>query len=69
MVEHSKQVDWRTTMNVPYFRCEDCGHEFEKTEFMPDVEDDDIVECPECGGMDIQLVDEVRTEDVPKSGG
>ena len=69
MVEHSKQADWRTMMNVPYFRCEDCGHEFEKTEFMPDVEDDDIVECPECGGMDIQLVDEVRTEDVPKSGG
>jgi putative FmdB family regulatory protein len=50
-------------MNVPYFRCEDCGHEFEKTAFMPDVEDDDVVECPECGGMDIQLVDQAGAED------
>ena len=44
-------------MDIPYFRCEDCGHEFAKTGFMPDVEDDDIVECPVCGGLDIQLVD------------
>ena len=50
-------------MDIPYFRCEDCGHEFAKTGFMPDVEDDDIVECPVCGGLDIQLVDEVRADD------
>lgn len=43
-------------MNVPYYRCEDCGHEFEKTELMPDIEDD-LVTCPECGGLDIQLVE------------
>ena len=50
-------------MDIPYFRCEDCGHEFAKTEFMPDVEDDDIVECPVCGGLDIQLVGEASTGD------
>jgi putative FmdB family regulatory protein len=48
-------------MDAPYFRCEDCGHEFEKTEFMPDIEDEDIVECPACGGMDIQLLEEPST--------
>lgn len=42
-------------METPYFRCEDCGHEFAKTEFLPDVEDA-IVSCPSCGGLDIQLV-------------
>ena len=26
-------------MNAPYYKCEDCGHEFEKTDFVPDVED------------------------------
>ena len=49
-------------MDIPYFRCEDCGHKFEKTEFMPDIEDA-LVECPACGGMDIQLVDQVTAED------
>ena len=39
-----------------HFLCEDCGHEFPKTSLMPDVEDADVVACPECGGMDIQLV-------------
>jgi putative FmdB family regulatory protein len=48
-------------MDAAYFRCEDCGHEFEKTEFMPDIEDEDIVECPACGGMDIQLLEEPST--------
>jgi putative FmdB family regulatory protein len=47
-------------MDVPYFRCEDCGHEFEKTEFVPDIEDE-IVACPQCGGLDIQLVDTPAT--------
>ena len=50
-------------MDTPYFTCEDCGHQFEKTEFMPDVEDDDLVECPACGGLDIQLVDPEKGED------
>src|SRR5450759_4311334 len=48
-------------MNVPYFKCEDCGHEFEKTEFLPDVEED-IVSCPDCGRLDIQLVEKPATE-------
>jgi Zn finger protein HypA/HybF involved in hydrogenase expression len=43
-------------MDTPYFKCEDCGHEFEKTEFLPDVEDA-IVSCPICDGLDIQLVE------------
>ena len=47
-------------METPYFRCEDCGHEFAKTEFMPDIEDDDHIECPECGGLDIQLIESGR---------
>lgn len=50
-------------MDIPYFRCEDRGHEFRKTEFMPDIEDEDLPECPNCGGLDIQLVDDVRAED------
>ena len=40
-------------METPYFRCEDCGHEFARTEFMPDIEDDDHVECPQCGGCSV----------------
>ena len=43
-------------MNVLYFRCEDCGHEFEKTAFLPDVVDA-LVSCPVCSGLDIQLVE------------
>jgi len=49
-------------MEAPYFRCEDCGHEFARTEFMPDIEDDDHVECPQCGGLDIQLVEKAGPE-------
>ena len=45
------------TMDVPYYSCEDCGAAFAKTEFLPDVEDD-LISCPECGGLDIQLVEE-----------
>ncbi len=43
-------------MSTPYFICEDGGQHFEKTEFVPDVEDA-LVACPVCGGMDIQLVE------------
>ena len=50
-------------MDAPYYRCEDCGHEFAKTEFMPDIEDDAMVECPECGGLDIELVDKSSVGD------
>jgi DNA-directed RNA polymerase subunit RPC12/RpoP len=45
------------TMDVPYYSCEDCGAVFAKTELYPDVEDD-VITCPECGGLDIQLVEE-----------
>jgi uncharacterized Zn finger protein len=38
---------------APYLTCEDCGDEFAKTEFLPDIKDEDIVQCPACGGMDI----------------
>ena len=44
-------------MDVPYYVCEDCGHEFKKTKFMPDIEDEDVPECPVCGGVDLQLVE------------
>lgn len=50
----------RPDMKAPYFRCENCGHEFAKTEFMPDIEDNDHVECPRCGGLDIELVEHTR---------
>jgi len=43
-------------MKVPYFHCEDCGYEFEKTEFIPDIEDE-LVSCPACSGLDMQLVE------------
>jgi putative FmdB family regulatory protein len=48
-------------MNPPYFKCEDCGHEFEKSAFLPDVEDA-LVSCPMCEGLDIQLVEEPAEE-------
>ena len=48
-------------MDTPYYLCEDCGHQFEKTAFLPDVEDD-LVACPACGGLDIQLVEEPPAE-------
>jgi putative FmdB family regulatory protein len=38
-----------------HFRCEDCGHEFPKTELQPDLEEEPVV-CPNCGGLDIQLL-------------
>jgi putative FmdB family regulatory protein len=43
-------------MDAPYYRCEDCGATFAKTELLPDVEED-LVSCPECGGLDIALVE------------
>jgi putative FmdB family regulatory protein len=38
-----------------HFRCEDCGHEFPKTRLQPDLEEEPVI-CPNCGGVDIQLV-------------
>ncbi len=43
-------------MKAPYYTCEDCGCVFTKTEFLPDVEED-LMSCPECGGLDIGLVE------------
>jgi putative FmdB family regulatory protein len=43
-------------MDLPYYRCEDCGHEFAKTELTLDVEDEPL-SCPVCGGLDIALVE------------
>jgi putative FmdB family regulatory protein len=43
-------------MDAPYYKCEDCGATFTKTELLPDVEED-LVSCPECGGLDIALVE------------
>jgi len=40
-----------------HFLCEDCGHEFPKTSLERDIEDDlEGISCPECEGLDIQLV-------------
>ena len=44
-------------MEAPYYKCEDCGSVFTKTELLPDVEED-LISCPECGGLDIALVEE-----------
>ena len=44
-------------MDAPYYQCEDCGHRFARTDLSQDIEDD-LVSCPECGGLDIQLVEE-----------
>jgi DNA-directed RNA polymerase subunit RPC12/RpoP len=44
------------TMDAPFYRCEDCGAVFTKTELLPDVEED-LLSCPECGGLDIELVE------------
>lgn len=45
------------TMELPYYKCEDCGVVFTKTELLPDIEED-LISCPECGGLDIALVEE-----------
>lgn len=40
-----------------HFLCEDCGHEFPETGLERDIEDDlEGIACPQCGGLDIQLV-------------
>ena len=44
-------------MDVPYYTCEDCGTVFTKTELLPDIEED-LISCPECGGLDIGLVED-----------
>jgi len=41
------------------YKCEDCGCEF--VELMPEVEDSPLA-CPECGGLDIQRLDERTTD-------
>lgn len=51
-------------MNQPFYRCEDCGHEFQRSGFPPDIEESPLA-CPACGGLDIQLVD--GSEPVPGS--
>jgi DNA-directed RNA polymerase subunit RPC12/RpoP len=48
------------TMDAPYYWCEDCGATFTKTELLPDIEED-LMSCPECGGLDIALVDKEGT--------
>jgi hypothetical protein len=42
-------------MKVPYYRREDCGHEFERTDLQRDVEDD-LLTCPDRGGLDLEIV-------------
>jgi hypothetical protein len=43
-------------MNKPFYRCEDCGHEFQQSGFPPDIEESSLA-YPPCGALDIQLVD------------
>lgn len=50
-------------METPYYRCEDCGHEFEKPDFGTEIEDSPVA-CPACDGLDIELV-----EELPAAGG
>jgi putative FmdB family regulatory protein len=45
------------TMKMPYYRCEDCGYEFEKSAFLPDIEESPLA-CPACDGLDIQLMED-----------
>jgi putative FmdB family regulatory protein len=47
-------------MTEKHFRCEDCGLEFAELEV--DVEDEPL-SCPECGGLDIQLLSETESDD------
>lgn len=42
------------------YLCEDCGARFEEVEL--DIEDEPLV-CPECGGLDLQLIGEQITEE------
>jgi predicted Zn-ribbon and HTH transcriptional regulator len=42
-------------MKIPYYRCEDCGFEFEKSDLIPEIEDSPLA-CPACDGLDIELV-------------
>ncbi len=44
-------------MDAPYYTCEECGCTFARTEFLPDIEED-LLSCPECGSLDIALVEE-----------
>lgn len=44
-------------MKTPYYKCEDCGLEFEQPDFGPDIEESPL-SCPACAGLDIQLVEE-----------
>lgn len=48
-------------MSAARYLCEDCGHEFEMV--APDIEEGPLA-CPECGGLDIQLVEEEGRENV-----
>jgi predicted Zn-ribbon and HTH transcriptional regulator len=47
-------------MTTKQFTCEDCGFEFEESDL--DIDDEPLA-CPNCGGLDIQLVGE--TQDLP----
>ncbi len=44
-------------MDAPYYQCEDCGATFKKTKLAHDVEED-VLSCPECGGLDLALIEE-----------
>jgi uncharacterized Zn finger protein len=55
------------TMDVPYYTCEDCGAAFTKTELLPDIEED-LLSCPECGGLDIALVEHEDTATAATGG-
>lgn len=46
-------------MATQHYRCEDCGKTF--IEVIPDREEQPVA-CPECGGLDLQLLAEEETE-------
>lgn len=46
-------------MTALHFKCEDCGNEFDELDL--EIEDEPLA-CPECGGLDIQLLSEIASE-------
>jgi len=45
---------------MKHYRCEDCGNDFDEMEV--DIEDEPL-SCPNCGGMDIQLLGQDEGEE------
>jgi len=51
-------------METAHYVCEDCGYEFAKSELFPDIEDAEVA-CPNCGGIELQVVDRAGEQQEP----